>query len=59
MTEKHPQHVSCSSCHHVWVGLYLPMPMATAARVLKSLRCPMCGAPSSKLRMAEAPKAPA
>jgi hypothetical protein len=39
----------CKECGHVWIVLYLPMPMALAAKVARSLGryCPKCGATGS------------
>ena len=49
---KHPQNVQCADCNHVWVGLYLPQPISVAARMMKNLTCPKCGADSKRIRMA-------
>lgn len=38
-----------SDCEHVWIAIWLPMPMVLASLVMKSLRCPLCGDPSPKL----------
>jgi DNA-directed RNA polymerase subunit RPC12/RpoP len=34
--------VTCSNCSHRWIGLYLPMPIREAARVMGRLTCPKC-----------------
>lgn len=49
---KTPQNVRCADCSHVWVGLYLPQPIAVAAKMMKNLTCPKCGADSKRIRMA-------
>jgi hypothetical protein len=48
---KKPQNVACVECEHVWVGLYLPQPISVAAKIMKNLTCPKCGAGSNKIRM--------
>lgn len=50
-TEKpsNPQHVKCADCGHVWIGFYLPQPIMTAAKIMKNLTCPMCGAGSNRV----------
>ena len=35
--------VRCAQCGHVWPAAYLPMPLATAAGMLKRIGCPCCG----------------
>jgi len=42
-------HVRCEHCAHTWVALYLPQPLALAARVLASLHCPKCAADASRI----------
>ena len=37
-----PVTVKCSNCDHQWIGLYLPMPISDAAKVMKNLTCPQC-----------------
>jgi len=44
-----PQHVRCADCGHVWIGLYLPQPISTAAKIMKNLCCPMCGAGAKRI----------
>lgn len=50
-TEKptNPQQVQCADCNHVWIGFYLPQPISTAAKIMKNLCCPMCGASSKRI----------
>lgn len=50
--------VECISCGHAWIGLYTPMPIADAARVMKNLMCPMCAAGSSKIKPTSTSEAP-
>lgn len=45
--------VRCKACDHTWVGLYLPMPMADAARVMGKLTCPMCAADAKQILVYE------
>jgi len=40
--EKKPFWVHCE-CGHEWIAAYIPMPMERMSRLLKGLRCPMCG----------------
>lgn len=47
--QRRPFKVRCGACGHVFAPLYLPMQMLTAASVLKSARCPRCGAGSDRL----------
>lgn len=44
-TERTPMFAACGSgaCDYVWVAVWLPMEMSLAARVLQSIRCPLCG----------------
>lgn len=49
---KSPVNVHCTVDNHTWTALYTPMEMGTAGRVLKNVRCPLCGAPPSKIVMA-------
>jgi hypothetical protein len=42
--------VTCQPCGQVWIGMYTPMPIKDAARVMKNLTCPMCAANSSKIK---------
>lgn len=49
---KNPQNVRCVACQHIWVGLYLPQPISVAARMMKNLTCPKCGADSKQITMA-------
>jgi hypothetical protein len=36
--------VRCLGCEHVWCALHLPMELAKAARVLRTIHCPKCAA---------------
>ena len=47
---KQPFRVQCDVDGHIWIAAYTPMEMGALARILKSIRCPMCGAPTSKIR---------
>jgi hypothetical protein len=47
LSGKTPFNVMCEKCKHIWTALYTPMPMADAARILKSLRCPVCASTSA------------
>lgn len=40
---KQPFHVHCGKCSHEWAAAYLPLPIATFAKLAES-PCPMCGA---------------
>lgn len=44
-----PQHVKCADCDHVWIGLYLPQPISVAAKMMKNLCCPKCGAGAKRI----------
>lgn len=44
-----PQQVKCADCNHVWIGFYLPQPISIAAKIMKNLCCPMCGAGSKRI----------
>ena len=35
-----PVMVRCSGCEHAWPCAYLPMPLTTAAALMKDARCP-------------------
>lgn len=37
-----PQWVRCAKCQHEWIGMYVPMHIADATRVMKNMTCPMC-----------------
>lgn len=47
--ERTAMHVRCKECGHVWIGLYLPMLITDAARVLNSLHCPMCAGDATQI----------
>ena len=40
---KNPMWVTCGKCSHYWIGLYLPMPITEAAKIMGRLTCPKCG----------------
>jgi DNA-directed RNA polymerase subunit RPC12/RpoP len=44
--ERTALNVQCRKCRHRWTAAYLPMPMASAAALLRGVRCPMCAANS-------------
>jgi hypothetical protein len=44
--------VVCGKCAHQWVAMYLPMELARAAKILKGLCCPSCGALNKHIRAA-------
>lgn len=46
MSEKRPFRAECKSCEHRWIFAWLPMPLMTAAKLMKGLRCPYCGSDS-------------
>jgi len=50
-TPKQAMTVTCVKCEHAWIGLYLPMPISDAARVMKNLTCPQCAATSKDIRV--------
>lgn len=34
------------ACDHVWVAVWLPMDMMSAAKVMQAALCPLCGSAS-------------
>lgn len=42
MSDKQPMWVHCE-CQHKWIAAYTPMQMGVLGKILKALRCPMCG----------------
>ena len=38
-----PVWLKCRRCDVRWIAAYLPMPMATFARLMKRAACPVCG----------------
>ena len=46
-----PVNVQCMECKHVWIGLYLPQPVSVAAKQMKNLTCPKCGAGSNRVSL--------
>ena len=57
MTErKTPSWWRCGKCGHVWIAVYLPMNLTTAATILKHAHCPMCGQGPKRLFAAEPPR---
>ena len=51
MADKQPCHAKCKSCDHRWIFAWLPMPLQTAAKLMKGLRCPYCGEASKGIVM--------
>ena len=49
--DKKPMHVECADCNHTWIGMYLPQPINIAAKMMKNLTCPKCGADSNRVRV--------
>ena len=47
--EKDEVKVSCEICGHLWVAMYTPMELGTAAELMKKAMCPMCGASSHSI----------
>lgn len=43
--------MQCKQCGYTWVGIYLPLPIEDAVRVLQSLCCPMCASRSDRITM--------
>lgn len=58
MSEKsrQPNPVMCSRCLHSWVGFYLPLPINDAARIMRNLTCPNCGATSKEIYIGYKPR---
>jgi len=52
MSDSSKMYLNCIKCDHVWVGLHLPMEMALAAKILKKIHCPKCGAAAKDVVMA-------
>lgn len=48
LSNRQPLNVRCDSCGHVWVALYLPMPLSAASQVLGGARCPACASKSDQ-----------
>jgi len=44
-----PQQVKCADCEHVWIGFYLPQPISVAAKMMKNICCPKCGAGAKRI----------
>ena len=53
---KQPTWVRCSPCGHVWPGMYTPLPMMDAVKIMKNLCCPKCAADSKQITLTEAPE---
>lgn len=34
----------CRACDHRWIAAYVPMNITTFAKLVKTARCPKCGA---------------
>jgi len=49
--ERKPFRVACSRCGDAWIAFWRPMPLADAAKILLSLRCPSCAADASLIRL--------
>jgi Zn finger protein HypA/HybF involved in hydrogenase expression len=58
MTPKQPFGARCIKCGHTWTAAFLPMEMATFARLVGALHCPACGADSKDLRHGSAVETP-
>lgn len=50
---RRPVDLRCGDCRHVWTGAYLPMEVSRFAALIAAARCPMCGANSRRIFMAE------
>lgn len=48
--------VNCAKCGHEFAPAYLPMDAGVWARIMRSARCPMCGAGAKSLKMGKVPK---
>ena len=53
MSERKPFNVCCVGCQHEWVAAYLPMNIASLARLLEGLHCPGCGRDSTLIKVAK------
>ena len=49
--EKKPIEVRCTNCGHEWPAIHLPMEFAPMLELMKNVRCPMCAAPPSKIKV--------
>jgi hypothetical protein len=47
--------VHCGWCRHEWFAFKLPMPIAEAAQLGATMRCPECDRPSSEIYCGPAP----
>lgn len=45
--------VRCTLCNHVWIAMHFPMVLLVAAKLLKHLHCPACGAAAEAIKMKE------
>jgi Zn finger protein HypA/HybF involved in hydrogenase expression len=52
-TSRQPLWAKCTECLHVWVLMYLPMPMALSAKLARAALCPKCGADAQKITPAK------
>jgi len=50
---RNPCKVRCTKCGHHWIGLYLPILIDDAAKIMKNLTCPMCAAGANKIVIAQ------
>lgn len=41
----------CKDCLYVWIVLYTPMLLDKAARVMRSVHCPRCGANAKRIKV--------
>jgi hypothetical protein len=48
-----PFWAKCQPCGHIWTCAYTPMMLTAMGKLLKGLRCPMCGAGSMKITPAK------
>lgn len=44
-----PFWAKCRLCTHIWIVAYCGMDIQTFSEILKSCRCPMCGATSHQI----------
>lgn len=41
--DRKPFWAKCTGCQHCWPAAYLPMELFAAAKLMKAVKCPMCG----------------
>lgn len=56
-TPRTPLRVRCGHCSHVWIALYLPLPIAEAAAALRALHCPACATGAKHIHLEETSRA--